>query len=162
MGDDMDINFKAEGYTFNFRVAAIIRSGNKILLEKNKQVNYYGLIGGRCKIGEDSISAIKREILEETGEETEYVRSIGILENFFISRYTKIHYHEILIIHELRFKNPYIYHQDNLINLEEKKDAQFTWKNLNELDKYEPQIVFKHLNDPTFFHLINKDKTKFE
>ena len=63
----MDINFKEEGYTFNFRVAALIRNGNKILVEQNKQVDYYGLPGGRCKLGEDSISAIIREMLEETG-----------------------------------------------------------------------------------------------
>ena len=54
----MDINFKEKDYTFNFRVAALIRHKNKILVEKNDQVDYYGLVGGRCKLGEDSISAL--------------------------------------------------------------------------------------------------------
>ena len=101
----MDINFKTENYTFNYRVAAIIRYQDKILVEKNLEVDYYGLIGGRCKLGEDSITALQREILEETKEETEYVRTVGVLENFFTSRYTNSPYHEILIIHELKFKN---------------------------------------------------------
>lgn len=156
----MDINFKEEGYTFNFRVACVIRNGSKILVEQNNEVNYYGLVGVRCKLGEDSISAIKREVLEETKEETEYIRSIGIVENFFISRYTNTPYHEILIIHELKFKNPKVYQEDGIINLEEKKNAKFYWKNLNELNKCKPEIAFKHLNDKEFFHLINKDKTK--
>ena len=156
----MDINFKEEGYTFNFRVAALIRNGNKILVEQNKQVDYYGLPGGRCKLGEDSISAIIREMLEETGEEMEYVRSVGILENFFISRYTNSPYHEILIIHELEFKNKDVYRKDNIINLEEKKDAKFYWKEIDELNKCKPEIVFKHLNDKEFFQLINNDIKK--
>ncbi len=156
----MDINFKEEGYTFNFRVAALIRNGNKILVEQNKQVDYYGLPGGRCKLGEDSISAIKREMLEETGEEMEYVRSVGILENFFISRYTNSPYHEILIIHVLEFKNKDVYRKDNIINLEEKKDAKFYWKEIDKLNKCKPEIVFKHLNDKEFFHLINNDIKK--
>ena len=156
----MDINFKEEGYTFNFRVAALIRNGNKILVEQNKQVDYYGLPGGRCKLGEDSISAIIREMLEETGEEMEYVRSVGMLENFFISRYANSPYHEILIIHELKFKNKDVYRKDNIINLEEKKDAKFYWKEIDELNKCKPEIVFKRLNDTEFFHMINNDMKK--
>lgn len=156
----MDINFKEEGYTFNFRVAALIRNENKILVEQNKQVDYYGLPGGRCKLGEDSISAIIREMLEETGEEMEYVRSVGILENFFISRYTHSPYHEILLIHELKFKNKDVYRKDNIINLEEKKDVKFYWKEIDELNKCKPEIVFKHLNDTEFFHMINNDMKK--
>lgn len=154
----MDINFKGEGYTFNFRVAALIRNENKILVEKNNQVDYYGLVGGRCKLGEDSISALKREILEETGEETEYIRSVGMIENFFISRYTHTPYHEILIIHELKFKNPQVYEQDGIINQEEKENAKFYWKEQHELNKCKPEIAFHHLNDREFFHIINKDK----
>lgn len=156
----MDINFKEEGYTFNFRVAALIRNENKILVEQNKQVDYYGLPGGRCKLGEDSISAIIREMLEETGEEMEYVRSVGILENFFISRYTHSPYHEILMIHELKFKNKDAYKKENIVNLEEKKDAKFYWKEIDELNKCKPEIVFKHLNDTEFFHMINNDMKK--
>ncbi len=154
----MDINFKGEDYTFNFRVAALIRNENKILVEKNNQVDYYGLVGGRCKLGEDSISALKREILEEIGEETEYIRSVGMIENFFISRYTHTPYHEILIIHELKFKNPQVYEQDGIINQEEKENAKFYWKEQHELNKCKPEIAFHHLNDREFFHIINKDK----
>ena len=153
----MDINFKGEGITFNLRVAALIRNGCKILVEKNDEVDYYGLVGGRCHLGENSIEAIKREVLEETGEEVEYVRSVGLIENFFTSRYTNSPYHEILIINELKFKNQHMYKESSIINLEEKKHAKFYWKEISELNKCKPEIAFKHLNDATFFHLINKD-----
>ena len=130
----MDICFKEANYTFNFRVAALIRNGNKILVEKNNAVDYYSLVGGRCKLGEDSITALKREIKEETGAETKFVRSVGVLENFFISRYTNSPYHEILIIHELEFTNKEIYQQTEIINLEEKYNAKFYWREISSLE----------------------------
>ena len=154
----MDICFKEANYTFNFRVAALIRNGNKILVEKNNAVDYYSLVGGRCKLGEDSITALKREIKEETGAETKFIRSVGVLENFFISRYTNSPYHEILIIHELEFTNKEIYQQAEIINLEEKYNAKFYWREISSLEKCKPKIVFEHLNDKTFFHLISKDE----
>lgn len=154
----MDICFKGDKYTFNFRVAALIKNGNKILVEKNKDVNYYSLVGGRCKFGEDSIHALIREIKEETGEDVKFIKSIGILENFFISRYTNSPYHEILLIHELEFINKEIYQKDEIINLEEKNKAKFYWRQISALNKCKPKIVFEHLNDEAFFHLINKDE----
>ena len=154
----MDICFKEANYTFNFRVAALIKNGNKILVEKNNAVDYYGLVGGRCKLGEDSIEALIREIKEETGEDVSFIRSVGMLENFFISRYTNSPYHEILIIHELEFINKEIYQKDEIINLEEECNAKFYWREISSLDKCKPKIVFEHLNDEAFFHLIVKDE----
>lgn len=154
----MDICFKENNYTFNFRVAALIRNGNKILVEKNSAVDYYGLVGGRCKLGENSIEALIREIKEETGEDVSFIRSVGMLENFFISRYTNSPYHEILIIHELEFRNKEMYQKNEIINLEEECNAKFYWRDISSLDKCKPKIVFEHLNDKTFFHLIAKDE----
>lgn len=154
----MDICFKEANYTFNFRVAALIKNGNKILVEKNNAVDYYGLVGGRCKLGEDSIEALIREIKEETGEDVSFIRSVGMLENFFISRYTNSPYHEILIIHELEFINKEIYQKDEIINLEEEGNAKFYWREISSLDKCKPKIVFEHLNDEAFFYLIVKDE----
>ena len=154
----IDINFKQENITFNFRVAALIRRGEEILVEKNKQVDYYSLPGGRCHLGEDSINALKREIKEEMGAKTDYIRSIGLIENFFTSRYSNSPYHEILIIHELKFLNKDMYEQKEIINAEEPSDAKFMWREIGKLDKCQPQILFDHLNDPNFFYYINKDK----
>ena len=153
----MDIHFEGEQYTFSVRVAALIRNEDKILVEKNTDVDYYGLIGGRCHLGEDSIEAIKREILEETGEEVIHIRTVGIIENFFTSRYSNSPYHEILIIHEMKFKNDKMYLEDKIVNKEEPSKAKFYWKEIVELNKCKPEIVFKHLNDREIFHFINKD-----
>lgn len=153
----MDIHFEGEQYTFSVRVAALIRNEDKILVEKNTDVDYYGLIGGRCHLGEDSIEAIKREILEETGEEVIHIRTVGIIENFFTSRYSNSPYHEILIIHEMKFKNDKMYLEDKIVNKEEPSKAKFYWKEISELNKCKPEIVFKHLNDREIFHFINKD-----
>ena len=64
------------------------------------------------------------------------------------------------MIHELKFKNKDTYKKDNIINLEEKKDGKFYWKEIDELNKCKPEIVFKRLNDTEFFHMINNDMKK--
>lgn len=61
----MDISVILDRYKFNYRVACIIQNKDKILLHKNKEDIFYALPGGRVKIGENSISALKREFMEE-------------------------------------------------------------------------------------------------
>ena len=66
-GIKMDITIDVNDYKLNVRAACVIKHNNKILVHKNINSNYYCLIGGRVKIGEDSETTIKREVEEETG-----------------------------------------------------------------------------------------------
>ena len=61
----MDLSIEIKDYKLNIRSAAIIIHKNKILLHRDLRTNYYALIGGRVKIGEDSTETIIREIKEE-------------------------------------------------------------------------------------------------
>ena len=63
-----DISFKYENLKgkFNFRVAAFIQNGEKLLLQKSDKDSFYGLIGGRVSFGETTFEAIIREVNEET------------------------------------------------------------------------------------------------
>lgn len=103
----MDVSIDVGNYRFNYRVAGLIKNGDKILVHHALKFDHVTLPGGRVKSGEDSITALKREIKEEIGEETEYVRSVAIVENIFKSGESL--YHEILMVHELKFINENAY-----------------------------------------------------
>ena len=66
-----DISFKIEeeNIKFNFRVAALIATEDKILLQSTTDDNFLSLLGGRVKFFEDTKSAIIRECKEEIGIE---------------------------------------------------------------------------------------------
>ena len=48
----MDISYKYENQKFNYRVCAMIISGNKILAMHDEQSPYFYLPGGRVTMGE--------------------------------------------------------------------------------------------------------------
>ena len=48
----MDISFNQENQTFNYRVCAMIISGNRILAMHDERSPYFYLPGGRVKMGE--------------------------------------------------------------------------------------------------------------
>lgn len=153
----MDINFLLGNSVFNYRVASIIKNGDKILVSKNDDKKYLSLIGGRAKAGESSIEAVLREVYEETSFEAKHVKSLGMVENFYVSRYSDKPYHEILIIHELEFLDKSVYEKSEITNLED--GGTFVWKSIEELKKenFKPSIILDNLGNLNFFHLINKD-----
>ena len=66
----MNIDFEKDNYRFNARASAIIlnKEKNKILLFKVEDGrDYFLLPGGRIELYEDSLTAIKREVMEELG-----------------------------------------------------------------------------------------------
>ena len=79
----MNLDYTIENNRFNARVSAIIynKDKSKILLFQMNDKDYYMLPGGRIEFNEDSTSAIKREIKEETNFDLDY-KFISIQENF--------------------------------------------------------------------------------
>ena len=122
-----NIQFEKNDKIFNYRVAVIIRNHNQILVQKDNRVNYYTLLGGRCELGETSINTAIREFKEETGIDASFVKSIGIIENFFTSNFNNKDYHEILVIHELEFKNSKNYAMGFFKNIEDTKKEHLTY-----------------------------------
>lgn len=160
----MDISLDIGDNLFNFRVGAIIKNKNKILVHHEKSKKHVTLIGGRIKSGEDSITALKREILEEIGADTEYVKSSSYVENFFEVKGKK--YHEILIVHEMKFCDKSMYQKEVFESIEEgKKDKlEFFWIDVNNLKDYLflPQNLLKHLqnNIDEFEYILNDERIK--
>lgn len=158
-----DIVIQNANFDFNYRIAIVIRNNNKILAQKDDRVNYYTLPGGRCELGESSIHAAIRELKEETGLDSEFVKPIGVIENFFVSNFSNKEIHELLIIHEIMLKDKSVYHKDIINNIEDKKDKKlhlkYFWIDTNQLNKenFKPEILIEVLEKNEFQHYISKD-----
>lgn len=77
------ITFDLDGGKFNFRtVGAIVHNGN-VLLHRGEQDGFWTLPGGRVEFGEDTATALVREMQEELGIEVEINRMLWMVENFF-------------------------------------------------------------------------------
>ena len=97
MGED--VNIMINDKRFNFRVGVIIECNNKVLLLKNQNLDFYSIPGGRVKIGESTLDAIKREIKEEIGLEENNYELTHISENYF--EWLNVDVHELLFIYKL-------------------------------------------------------------
>src|SRR5574344_656021 len=153
----MDISVILDGYKFNYRVACIIQNKDKILLHKNKEDIFYALPGGRVKIGENSISALKREFMEEIGQKIYVKDFLGLVENFF--EYNGKKYHEILLIFKATFdENSRLYDEEKIIGLEENGNLEFVWKKKCEIKDLDirPKCLKENIdNISKTFHVIN-------
>lgn len=83
----MDIDFKKDGYRFLVRCSAIItnKEKTKLILFRVAERDFWMLPGGRVNYAESSKDAIKREMLEELGINSEY-NLICIEENFLLDK----------------------------------------------------------------------------
>ena len=81
----MDLTLNTDLGKLNIRVAAWIESQNNILVSKFPG-GINSLPGGRVKFTETTLEAIKREVLEETGEELYEIELFSVIENFFLKK----------------------------------------------------------------------------
>lgn len=155
----MDITLDVEDYKLNVRTAGIIIHNGKILTHKDNHSDYYVLIGGRVKIGENSADTIKREIKEELGKDIEITGYVSTIENFFEMKGKK--YHEIMFIHKIEFTEE----EDKKIeytmkNIEGKDYLQYEWIDMEKIDKCPllPEAIKSILKEDNLpVHKINDD-----
>lgn len=156
-----DISVEIGQHYLNYRVSAVIRNRDKILVHHSAKIDHCTLIGGRIQEGEDSIEALKREVKEEIGFDTQYVCPIAIVENFYDAK--DRYYHEILFVHELKFIDKSVYNLESYEPAEiEKKDVlKFKWIRLSDDNEYKfvPKMLKKLLTEGggKFQHIINRD-----
>lgn len=93
----MDISFISGNDKFNYRVCAMIISGNKILAMHDERSPYYFLPGGRVKIGETAEDAVIREVQEELGIVPKITRALWLNQAFFKEDIDNLNYHELCI-----------------------------------------------------------------
>ena len=156
----MDLTIDVEDYKLNVRSSGLIIHDNFILTHHNLESDHYALPGGRIEIGEDSVSTVKREFLEETGKEIEVKECAAVVENYFTHDGQK--YHEILFTHLAEFKNE----EDRKIiteleNIEKKSHLRYEWLDINKIDEYNvrPYVLKEIIKSKNFpIHKVNIDK----
>lgn len=145
-----DIEFKNETQKFKYRVNGIVIYNNKILTIKMKNNVSYCLPGGHVELGEDTQTAILREMLEEIDTPVSIDKEIAIVENFYMDK-------KGLQTHELSFYyivSPENFDKISLQNYEkvendkgEIKVHNFEWldiKSLNNFD-FRPEFLKEKL-----------------
>lgn len=92
-------------------VICVFRHNGKILAclgnDTVKNNEFYRPLGGMIEFGETSESALKREIIEELGEEITNTKYLGTLENIFT--YNGKPHHEIVLVYNAEFVNRELY-----------------------------------------------------
>lgn len=157
----MDIRFEnSDTSVFNYRTAAIILNGNKILLHKVVSDDCWTLIGGKVEMLESSDYAIKREIREELEEEIEIEKIIWFVENFFEREGQR--YHELSTVYLVSLSNEsQIKDKDEPFYGSEDNRLCFKWFNINEMKNLQikPNFLIEKLNPlpDTLEHLIHRD-----
>jgi ADP-ribose pyrophosphatase YjhB (NUDIX family) len=90
---------------------ALIRNGNEILVEEGrdsvKNETFSRLLGGVIEFGEKGADAVRRELREELGAESDVERLVATLENVFT--YEGEAGHEIVLIFECSLRDDRLY-----------------------------------------------------
>lgn len=158
-----DIKIQTDTQKFKYRVNGIIIQNNRILTIKMKNNISYCLPGGHVELGEDSNSAIIREMLEEINTKITIQKELAIAENFYIDKNN-------LLTHEISFY--YIVKPDNFSNIPlgdylrcendkgKLKQHNFVWLDIDSLKDFDlrPSFIKEKLinNNYIFEHIIIK------
>mgnify|MGYP002645904504 CR=1 FL=1 len=138
----MDLTIDVEDYKLNVRATVIIEHNGKILVHRNVNSNHYALMGGRVKIGEDSETTVKREVMEELGKKIEVIGYVATIDKaeFVDEKDKKIEY--------------------TLKNIEGEDWLKYEWLDISKIDEYPlfPTSIKSVLKENKFpVHKINKD-----
>ena len=79
----MEIDIIQENKRFKFRVCGVVFQNGKFLFIKHSKNKFFCLPGGRVEIGEDTETAVKREMLEELGTQVKIEKLLTISQNIF-------------------------------------------------------------------------------
>lgn len=130
----MDISFKTPDGRFNYRVSAVIIRDNCLLTMQDNLYPYSYLPGGRVKMGETTLAAIRREMREELRADLTPLRPLWFCEDFFTEEATGERFHEICIYYlvdgEALPREDFVFPEGDRIN-------RFEWTPIEALkDKY--------------------------
>lgn len=152
----MNVDFVKDDYRFNARASAIILNAkkNKILLFKIEDGrDYFLLPGGRIELYEDSLTAIKREVMEELGYDIDF-SLCSIQENFVIKENVKI------MQYNFCYKGIYkgIINTDRFV-CKDNNNQYFYWVDIEQLNSYKvyPESTIKLIRSEKLKHIIEKN-----
>lgn len=161
----MDIKIKTETEKFKVRVCGVVVRDNKVLGVNICDNGFFCCPGGHVHLGEDTYSAISREIVEETGIDCNKEKLLAVVENFFNGGNAK--FHEIGFYYLLSPKDFFSKREDfNIIEKDdgEMKNLEFKWFDIDKLDSvdFRPISIKEKLikSNYNFEHIIIHDDEK--
>lgn len=116
--------------TFTLRVGGIALRDNRVMLNKGVNEPYWFIPGGHIEEGEDSQSAIVREMREEIGQDIKIRGLSCVVENFFINKGKK--YHEIGIYYSIEVPEPW---EGSRYIKDGNGELEYRWLDIDKLDK---------------------------
>lgn len=154
------ISFNVNDERFNYRVSGIFidKENERFLTNTAEDIDFVVLPGGRVEMGESSVNALKREIVEELGSEISEPILKAVVENFF--EFNGVKCHELQFVYISNILNKKIKtNKENFFGVEN-KDI-FKWYSFDSLDaiNYKPAVLKKAIaealnGDNTFRHII--------
>lgn len=149
----MDVSIKKEEGKFKFRVCGMVLNDDKILAVDINDNGFFCLPGGHVHLGEDTITAVKREIKEEVEIEAEEVKLLAIMQNFFDADEKIFHelgYYYLITPKDLGDKAQDFDFVEN--DNGELKNLKFRWINLDDMDKvdFRPRCIAEKLKNRDF------------
>ena len=157
----MDIKIDTPNEHFKFRVVGIVEHNNKYLVVKIADNNFYCLPGGHAEIGEDTETAILREMQEELGYTIKIKRLAGIAQNLFKGKNDK-NFHEFSYYYIVEPENKENVNPNDYEIIEndkgEFKKLVFKWLTLEEFRSvdFRPNFAKELLTQNKLLHVINK------
>lgn len=158
-----EIKFITKEYNYYNRAVGIIKCNDKFLVVKVNNASYYHIPGGHIEIGEDSPTALAREIKEELNYTVKDSKLFCIQENFYKKNNLSFHgveyYYLVTVLENIDTINRKFIEIDR----GEEKHLSIEWFDKFELDKIDLRpksvkdlIINNKLDD--FVHLIKRDK----
>lgn len=157
-----EIKFKTDDYNYYNRAVGIIKHNDKFLIMNVNNAPYYHIPGGYIEIGEDSLSAVAREIKEELGYTVKNATLFCIQENFYKKRGIVQHGVEYYYIIEPEEDIKTVDKEVAEIDRGEEKHLFIKWVSIDELKEIDLRpFTVKDLmvNNKlgTLTHIIKKD-----
>ena len=158
----MDVKIDSTEGKFKFRVCGIVRVNNKYLTVKIQNNDFYCLPGGHVELGEDTETAVLREMKEELGYEVQIVRLVSIIQNFFKAKDGRM-FHELGYYYIVEPTNIDEVNLEDYIRMEndkgEMKRLEFRWFTLDELKetRFLPEVLKSKLDGDNLENIITKD-----
>lgn len=121
----------------------LIRRGNQILVyigtDTVKGKQYARPLGGGIEFFEHSSEAVKREMMEETGQLIESPQFLEVIENRFWLEGRQ--HHQIMFLYEAKFSDASIYEKDILTCMEGPQSFKALWLSLEEMEERNVRLV---------------------
>lgn len=155
-----DLSLMIDDVKLNIRVGAILEYNDKILVEKNKTVDFGVITGGRIRTLENGKEALIREIKEELNVDLskEEFKLISLIENFF--NFNNKTYHELYFVYKVKLSDNYGI-EDGFENADN-NDSNFYWYTKEEFAKQNilPAILKEIIYNEEFKNYVVDDINK--